>query len=45
VQYFQRVSRKRNVVRKYWFDGAIALLAMVGLIEFAVRDESGPSCS
>jgi signal transduction histidine kinase len=43
VQYFQRVSRKRNVVRKYWFDGAIALLAIVGLIEFAVRDEQSSS--
>ena len=38
MQYVQRVSRKRNFVRKYWFDGAIALLAIVGLLEFAVRD-------
>jgi signal transduction histidine kinase len=30
-------------VRKYWFDGAIALLAIVGLLEFAVRDEPSSS--
>jgi signal transduction histidine kinase len=43
VEYVQRVSRKRQIVRKYWFDGAIALLAIVGLIEFAVRDEQSSS--
>jgi len=37
------VSRKRQLVRKYWFDGAIALLAIVGLIEFAVRGEQSSS--
>jgi signal transduction histidine kinase len=30
-------------VRKYWFDGAIALLAIVGLLEFAIRDEQSSS--
>jgi signal transduction histidine kinase len=43
VQYVQRVSRKRSLVRKYWFDGAIALLAIVGLLEFAIRDEQSSS--
>jgi signal transduction histidine kinase len=43
VEYVQRVSRKRQIVRKYWFDGAIALLAIVGLIEFTVRDEQSSS--
>jgi signal transduction histidine kinase len=43
VEYVQRVGRKRQIVRKYWFDGAIALLAIVGLIEFAVRDEQSSS--
>ena len=37
------MSRKRAIVRKYWFDGAIALLAIVGLIEFAIRDEHSSS--
>jgi signal transduction histidine kinase len=43
VEYVQRMSRQRNVVRKYWFDGGIALLAIVGLIEFAVRDTQSSS--
>jgi hypothetical protein len=43
VEYVQPVSRKRQIVRKYWFDGAIALLAIVGLIEFAIRDEQSSS--
>ena len=37
------MSRKRDIVRKYWFDGAIALLAIVGLIEFAIRAEPSSS--
>jgi signal transduction histidine kinase len=31
------VSRIRSVARKYWFEGAVVLLAGVGLLDFAVR--------
>jgi signal transduction histidine kinase len=38
------VSRIRYVARKYWFELAIALLATVGLVEFAVtRDAPDPT--
>ena len=37
------MSRKRAILRTYWFDGAIALLAIVGLVEFAVRDQQSSS--
>jgi signal transduction histidine kinase len=37
------VSRVRDVARKYWFELAIALLAIVGLLELAVRDAPDPT--
>jgi signal transduction histidine kinase len=46
VQYLQRVSRIRQLAREYWFEGAIVLLASVGLLELAVRrDEPGAPTS
>ena len=40
------MTRVRQVAREYWFEGAIVLLASVGLIELAVRrDEPGAPTS
>jgi signal transduction histidine kinase len=44
VEYLQRVSRVRDVARKYWFELAVALLAFVGLLELVVR-RSAPGAS
>jgi signal transduction histidine kinase len=40
VQYVQRVSRTRDVTRKYWFDVVIALLAIEALVELVVGRDS-----
>jgi signal transduction histidine kinase len=40
VQYRQRVSRIRYLARKYWFDLAIALLAIEGMVELLVGRDS-----
>jgi len=40
VQYVQRVSRIRYVARMYGFDVMIALLAIAGMLELAVRRDS-----
>jgi signal transduction histidine kinase len=34
------VSRIRSLARKYWFEGAVALLASVGLLDLAVRPDA-----
>jgi signal transduction histidine kinase len=34
------VSRIRDVAREYWFEGAVALLAIVGLLDLAVRRDA-----
>jgi signal transduction histidine kinase len=40
VQYLRGVSRIRSVAREYWFEGAVALLAIVGLLDLAVRRDA-----
>jgi signal transduction histidine kinase len=40
VEYRQRVSRIRDAARKYWFDMAIALLAIEGMLAVVVGRES-----
>jgi hypothetical protein len=40
VQYGQRVSRIRHAARKYWFDMAIALLAIEGMLQLVVGRDS-----
>jgi signal transduction histidine kinase len=40
VQYVQRVSRIRYVTRNYWFDVAVALLAIEGIVELVVGRDS-----
>jgi signal transduction histidine kinase len=40
VQYVQRVSRIRYVARQYWFDLAIALLAIEGILQVVVGRDS-----
>jgi signal transduction histidine kinase len=36
------VSRIRSVAREYWFEGSVALLAILGLLDLAIRrDEPG----
>jgi signal transduction histidine kinase len=34
------VSRIRQIARTYWFEGAVALLAIVGLLDLAVRGDA-----
>jgi signal transduction histidine kinase len=34
------VSRIRDVAREYWFEGSVALLAIVGLLDLAVRRDA-----
>jgi signal transduction histidine kinase len=34
------VSRIRQIARTYWFEGAVALLAIVGLLDLAVRRDA-----
>jgi signal transduction histidine kinase len=36
VQYLQRVSPVREVTRRYWFDGVVALLAIEAMLEVVV---------
>jgi signal transduction histidine kinase len=40
LQYLQRVSRISDIAREYWFEGAVALLAIVGLLDLAVRRDA-----
>ena len=44
--YLQHMSRIRQLAREYWFELLVALLALVGWLEFAVRrDEPGAPTS
>jgi signal transduction histidine kinase len=36
VQYLQRVSPVREITRRYWFDGVVALLAIEAMLEVVV---------
>ncbi len=40
LQYLQHVSRFRSLTRAYWFEMTIALLALLGLVELVISDDT-----